>query len=137
MSRPARILVVEDVALIAFDVASMLGELRLELAGLALTLADAIRLAGTLEIDAALLDADLFGRDTGPVAAVLERRGIPFVFATALDRRDLPAGYQDRPRVSKPYTPAQIGTALALVLRTGQQRGRPAAHTVGRVLRAA
>lgn len=136
MPRAPRILVVEDIALIAFDVAHMLQELRLELAGLALTLPEATRLADALEIDAALLDADLCGKDTGPVAAVLERRGIPFVFATALDRRDLPAGYQDRPRISKPFTPAQIGNVLGIVLHA-RQRDAAAMRTSEGELRAA
>lgn len=76
-------LVVEDEALLALDLDFALHDEGAEVIGPALTLEQALDLAGRpAPIDAALLDVDLSGRDVFPVAAELQRRGVPIVFHT-------------------------------------------------------
>lgn len=110
---PLRVIVVEDIAILAFDLVDLLRSAGHVVVGVACSLGDGLALACTAEADVAILDVDLGKLDSGPIADELARRGIPFVFATALDARDLPAGHQARLRVGKPYLPAHIARALA------------------------
>ena len=110
-----RVLLVEDEAIIAMTAEDMLADLGLEVAGSAATLEDAVAQAGTLAIDAAVLDINLNGKLSMPVAERLRARGVPFAFATGygsagpmIDRR-----FADVPVIAKPYT----ADALAGVLR--------------------
>ena len=68
-----------------------------------------------LEIDAAVLDANLNGESVGPLAEALRARGTPFVFATGYGERGAPEGF-DAPVVRKPYNVHQIVRALAGVV---------------------
>ena len=53
-----------------------------EIVGIASCLEDAMSEVSWLTFDAAILDVDLDGKQTYPVAEALARRGIPFVLAT-------------------------------------------------------
>ena len=77
-----RVLVVEDESLVAMMVEDVLIDLGHEIAGVAGRLSEALRLATDLEIDFAVLDLNLNGERTDPVAAALRSRGVPFVFPT-------------------------------------------------------
>lgn len=57
--------------------------------------------------DAAVLDVNLGGQMVFPLAEVLRERGIPFMFATGYDRRELPLAYADTPRCEKPFVVAK------------------------------
>ena len=78
---------------------------------------EAKRVANANDIDLAILDVDLRGRDVFDVVSVLEARGTPFVFVTGYRQAHLPEQYRDRPIVSKPFSEpdllAKIGTVLA------------------------
>ncbi len=68
-----------------------------------------------LDIDAAVLDANLNGESVRPVAEVLAARGVPFVFATGYgDNRITPQDY-GVPVIRKPYDVTQVAAALAEV----------------------
>lgn len=69
-------------------------------------------IAATPELAAAILDVDLHGRTSYPVADALLRRGVPFVFVTGHDRKDLVAGYDGVPLVEKPATVDAMVDAL-------------------------
>jgi len=78
-----RILIVEDEALVAIDLQFAFEDAGAEVLGPALRLAEALALAEQApQIDCALLDVDIAGQDVYPVARVLQRRGIPFIFHT-------------------------------------------------------
>jgi CheY-like chemotaxis protein len=66
--------------------------------------------------DAAMLDINLGGEKSYPVADMLIRRSIPFVFSTGYgdhgDRTDL----QDRPMLRKPYARADLEGVLAKLI---------------------
>jgi CheY-like chemotaxis protein len=99
-----RILVVEDLFHIAEMLAAMLRDFGCEVVGPVPRLAPALRLAESERLDGALLDVNLNGDDAGPVAEALHARGIPFVFVTGYDQSsDLPARFQDAPRLTKPF----------------------------------
>lgn len=106
-----RILVVED----EFIVAAMLCD-TLEDAGV-LPLGPAGRVKDALEaiaaggIDAVVLDWNLAGEPSLPVAEALAANGIPFVIATGYGSVEPP--FDDRPILGKPYISSQLLEKLA------------------------
>ncbi|HEX4892848.1 MAG TPA: response regulator [Hyphomicrobiaceae bacterium] len=117
MSAPRRrILVVEDIALLALDLERIVTELGCEVAGTAWTRDQGIDLASRLDLDAALIDVDLRGQHSGPIADILADRGIPFAFLTALEPKDLPERHKQRILVNKPYTHRQVDSVLRVLL---------------------
>jgi CheY-like chemotaxis protein len=117
-----RILIVEDEFLIAMTASDMLGELGAVIVGPAATVNEALELARAENIDAALLDLNLYGHSSAIVAEALEARGIPIVFATGYERG---AGKDAAGRrvLGKPYTQEK----LAMQLRCALDGGRDAA----------
>ncbi len=78
-----QVLIVEDEALVAIDLQFAFEDAGAEVLGPAMSLSDALAVAEqAAHIDCALLDVDLAGHDVYPVAHVLQRRGIPFIFHT-------------------------------------------------------
>jgi CheY-like chemotaxis protein len=112
-ARARRILVVEDEVLIGKLLEDMLADLGYQVAATASRVEDAVRLARETEIDGAILDVNINGQDVYPVAEVLAERGVPFVFATGYGERGLPAPYQQRPALQKPFQQEALQTELA------------------------
>jgi len=106
-----RILVVEDSTLLALELESGLMEAGAVVTAVAGDLGEALRLCEE-DVDAVVLDVNLNGSLTQPVAERLTRRGVPFVFATGYGERGAPAGFS-APVVRKPYTIQQVLQALA------------------------
>ena len=62
----------------------------------------------------AVLDINLGQGTSAPVAGELERRGVPFVFATGYgEAADLPGHFRAAPVVRKPYTAAALVEAIS------------------------
>ncbi len=97
-----RLLVVEDEAMVAMLVEDMLAELGHSVVGPAMRLDQALPLAREAEFDFAILDVNLGGQLSFPVAEVLRARGIPFIFATGYDAQAILPAYADVPRAEKP-----------------------------------
>jgi DNA-binding NtrC family response regulator len=98
-----RILVVEDVAILAFGFEDILKRAGAEVVGPAMKLAAAEQLAEEEGLSGALLDIRLNGDEVWPVARLLERKGVPFVFCTGhFDSESLPAEWRGRPVLVKP-----------------------------------
>jgi DNA-binding response OmpR family regulator len=110
--RRLRILIVEDEMLVAMNIEDMLLDLGHEVAGLASRLGPALELARESRFDAAMLDVNLAGEPSFPVAEVLIGRGIPFLFATGYGRQGLEERYRDCPFLQKPFRMAELGAAL-------------------------
>jgi CheY-like chemotaxis protein len=111
--RRLRILVVEDEMLVAMNIEDMLLELGHEVAGLASRLGPALALARESRFDAAMLDVNLAGEPSFPVADLLIERGLPFLFATGYGRQGIEARYRDYPLLQKPFRTADLEQALA------------------------
>ena len=118
----ARVLVVEDEALVAMLVEEYLDELGCQVVAVAPRLEDAQELARTLALDAAVLDVNLAGRLSYPVAEVLRARGVPFVFATGYGLAGLPDALRGVPVLSKPFRQDQFAAALEAA-RSASQSG--------------
>jgi CheY-like chemotaxis protein len=108
-----RILIVEDEAIIAAFAEDILHDLGATVVGPAYSVAQALKLAETAALDAALLDVNVRDESIIPVRDLLRARGVPFVFATgygAERSRDVTEG---SPVVDKPYSTERIARALA------------------------
>jgi DNA-binding response OmpR family regulator len=77
-----RVLVVEDNLLIGYDLADELADLGAEVIGPIQTLAEAMHIAATADLDGAILDLHLLDGIATPIAEILEARSIPFLFCT-------------------------------------------------------
>ena len=109
----ARILMVEDEILIAMQLQSIFEEHGAVVVGPCHTLAEALRRAEHERISAATLDLNLDRDSAMPVAAVLQRRSIPFVFYSVQRRGDPPiAGWSHIRVISKPADPLVLVAAL-------------------------
>ena len=118
--RGLRILVVEDVALVAAAISDELEACGVTVVGPAGRLPPAVVLAHEEPLDGALLDLDLEGDLSFPVARQLAARDIPVIFITAYDNPDLfPAEYRGYPRVRKPYDEHELLKLLVKVFRPG------------------
>ncbi len=111
-----RLLVVEDEYLIRMLLEDMLAELGYEVAAAVGTMAEASEFAAQGDIDAAILDVNLDGQEIYPVAEILAKRGLPFVFVTGYGERSLSELYRDRPALQKPFQAEQLKAALDQML---------------------
>lgn len=111
-----RILVVEDEFLIRMLMEDMLTDLGFHLVGVAGRLDEAAELAKVKEFDLAILDVNLDGQDVYPVADIIAKRGLPFMFVTGYGGRGLPDSYRGRPTLQKPFQLDELKKMLSLIL---------------------
>ncbi|MBB4197944.1 hypothetical protein CCR94_18840 [Rhodoblastus sphagnicola] len=117
MSARARVLIVEDEALVAFALEETLADFGYDVVGPAPSVRAAMKLIASDRIDAAILDVNLGGETIDPVARALAAANIPFVFTTGyVNASALPQGFKDRPALNKPYHPEALRDAVARLL---------------------
>jgi CheY-like chemotaxis protein len=107
-----RILIVEDEALVALQLEDMLAELGHEVAASCARLDEAVATARTVACDVAVLDINLSGQKSFPVAEALKSRGLPFFFATGYGASILPPGLVGTRVLHKPYSLEDLEAAL-------------------------
>jgi len=64
-------------------------------------------------VDGAVLDVNLHGEKSYPIAALLQRLGVPFVFATGYGADSLDVQYAHHARVEKPFNHDRLLATLA------------------------
>lgn len=111
----ARVLVVEDEALVALFVEDILVEHGAVVVGPATTIEQALSLISSESIDVGFLDVNLNGQRSQPIARQLRDRGVPFMFATGYGDADM-EGLGDVSVISKPYRADQVVAALTALL---------------------
>ena len=111
-----RILIVEDEYFLASDLARLLKDRGAEVVGPAANLPEAERLVGEGGLDCAVLDMNLRGEMTFPIADRLKAAGIPFLIATGYNSASLPERFATHPRIEKPFEAEQIATAIPALL---------------------
>jgi CheY-like chemotaxis protein len=107
-----RILIVEDEMILALNLEDMLMELGHTVVAIATRIRDAIDLAKSCDIDLAILDLNLSGSLSFPVAEILRQRGIPFMFASGYGENGLVEGFQNEFVLTKPYLPRDLQNAM-------------------------
>jgi DNA-binding NarL/FixJ family response regulator len=119
MLRGQRILVIEDEALIAYDLGAAIKSADGEVVGIAMDLERAFELAETPNLTAAIIDLRLNGQSSREVAQRLAEREVPFIFYTGHDETPTLRAWPKAPVLLKPATNEEIIRALARVARGG------------------
>ena len=111
-----KVLVVEDEMMIAMLIEDMLDEFGCKLVGPATNVPRALELIGKESIEVAVLDLNLDGQDTYAIADALQRKNVPFIFATGYGSTGLRQEYGNRPVLQKPFQARDLETALTEAL---------------------
>jgi CheY-like chemotaxis protein len=118
-----RVLIVEDEVMIAWALEDMLAGRGCVIVGPAARVNQALAMIEMELIDVALLDINLNGEKSYPVADALAARGVPFVFSTGYHQDRMPDGYQQFPLLQKPFSEQKLAEALAKLLVKKSARG--------------
>jgi CheY-like chemotaxis protein len=110
-----RILVVEDEMLVLIMIEDMLADLGCTSVTSAATVEKAVALTNAQVFDAAILDINLNGNDSHPVAEALTARGVPFIYSTGNTDHGSTDGYSGRPVLKKPFKFEELVTILTRV----------------------
>jgi two-component sensor histidine kinase len=127
-----RALVAEDEPLLALDLARELGALGLEVVVMMDSVQDLQRTVEgpDLRLDLAVLDINLSGQPSFPVADLLVARGVPVLFVTGYG--DLPGGHLAGHRrvrlLRKPVAAADLAQAIVALLAPGEDKDVPRAE---------
>lgn len=109
-----RVLVVEDEPIVAMMLEDMLSDLGMIVLGPEVSLKDGLLAARDKIFDVAVLDMNLNGQRSDPIADLLTANAVPFIFATGYDLHELRHGNVEL--IEKPYRQDQLVAALARAL---------------------
>lgn len=108
-----RILLVEDNFLVATSIKRMLTDWGCEVVGPAPSVAEGLRLAAGGDLHGGILDINIQGGSSAPIAAGLEQRSCPYFFITGYASPHLlPEGLMRRRRLNKPFSREALWTAI-------------------------
>lgn len=102
--------------LLAMNLEDMLQELGHEVVAVASRIPQALAIAADAEIDLAILDVNLSGAFSFPVADVLRKRGILFMFATGYGSHGLKETFRTDLVLAKPYGIRELEKAITHVV---------------------
>ena len=117
MAESPRVFIVEDEVLVAFEMTDTLEDMGFEVVGPSVHLEEAKKRAETSDIDIAFLDVNLGrGQTSEPIAEILRKRQIPFIYITAYDRDQVAFIKEEDRLIKKPISGNQLIGALRHVL---------------------
>ena len=111
-----RVLIVEDESMIAMLMEDMLLDMGCVIVGVSTGVEDAIERISTAVFDAAILDLNLNGRPSCPIAQALKNKSIPFLLSTGYGTVGVPQELCHVPTLTKPFRQPDLEQALAMVL---------------------
>lgn len=111
-----QVLVIEDESMVAMLIEDMLGEIGCKIVGSASRFDDAAEKATSLSFDVAILDINLRGRQTLPIAEALADRNCAFIFATGYGVIGIPEPLRKVPVLQKPFQQRDLERALRAAL---------------------
>ena len=111
-----RVLLVEDEMLVVWLLEDMLADLGCTVVGPASNVNQALAMIDAEAIDVAVLDVNLNGQMSYPVADALAARGVPFVFSTGYDKDTLLDGYRSVPVLQKPFHRSELSHTFSKLL---------------------
>ena len=116
---------VEDEALVAMLIDEMLCDLGFAVVGPAARLERALEIAKSEPFDAAVLDVNLAGEKSFPIADVLRERQIPFIFATGYGASGIGDRFKGVIVLQKPFQAHHLQQAISAILSPGEHRVPP------------
>lgn len=111
-----RILVVEDEYFIASDLKRAFQKAEAVVVGPVGDVGQALALVAEQAIDVAVLDVNLEGTNSYPIADRLSERAVPCLFLTGYDGWSLPEAYRDTPRLAKPFAMEAVLETVARLM---------------------
>jgi len=112
-----RVLIVEDEMMVVLDLEDMIRQMGHIVAASAMRIEAALEYASRAEFDVAILDVNVAGRMSFPVAELLRERGIPFIFATGYDASALPEELRRHAILHKPFRMSDLARELSACAR--------------------
>ncbi|WP_088348220.1 MULTISPECIES: response regulator [Rhodomicrobium] len=110
------ILTVEDEPLVAMLLEDMLEQEGAIVVGPSMRLDQAMELAQTRKIDAAILDVNLGGQNSFALAELLKERGVPHLFVTGYGESVRSEAQTDAPILAKPFRVTEVRDVLVRLL---------------------
>lgn len=111
-----RVLVVEDEMMILMMLEMALEDLGCKSVVVASTLDTAMALVSRPSFDIAMLDMNLGGNDSYPIADALDALNVPYIFCTGNTGGDRRKGVPLRATLRKPFSIDEMARALALLI---------------------
>jgi CheY-like chemotaxis protein len=111
-----RVLLVEDEMIVACLLEDMLADLGCTVVGPAASVDQALAMIDAEAIDVAVLDVNLNGQMSYPVADALAARGVPFAFSTGYHKDRLLENYRNVPALQKPFHLSELTDMLTKLL---------------------
>jgi AmiR/NasT family two-component response regulator len=124
-----RVLVVEDEAILAIDIAEQLSDAGFEIIGPAPSVGKALRLIEEVGCDIAVLDFNLRDETAESIALVLQTLRIPFLFLSGVSRERLPQWCGGAMLLPKPVRLDALLPALQQSLHTARNGISPQEKT--------
>jgi DNA-binding NtrC family response regulator len=106
-----RVLVIDDEPLIGLSVEMMLSDNGFDCVGVIGSLDEALAFVNSQDCDAAILDLNLSGASSAPVAAALQAAGVPVVVVSGYSAQKQLC-FSDAEFVQKPFSARQLLGAL-------------------------
>jgi two-component SAPR family response regulator len=98
-----RVLIVEDEFLIAMDLEDLMEQMGHQVAASVSRLDEAMKFVCTQGVDFAILDLNLRGEESFPLAEILRAHDIPFIFTSGYGAAGLVKGFENEHILQKPY----------------------------------
>ena len=114
--RGVRVLIVEDEMMVSILLEDMLSDIGCSPVGPATRIERALKLIENAGFDVAILDVNLNGDETYPIADALAARAIPFVFASGYSAGRLRKEYRSTLSLQKPFQQQELERTLAAAL---------------------
>jgi DNA-binding response OmpR family regulator len=119
------VLVIEDELLVAWSLIDELQAQGWKVLGPFGDVASAQQAAATLSFDIAVLDINLRGEMSFPVAEHIASRGIPYVFLTGYSNTSLPEQFRSVAWMSKPCNGVELRRRLSQLLDVSGSHSHP------------
>lgn len=110
---PVSVFLVEDEPSLMYVLEESIKSLGYAVGEKAEYLPEALERARSEAFDVAMLDVNLHGQESFPVADALVERGIPFVFTTGFGASTLPERFKRTPVMEKPFRLKDIRRAIS------------------------
>ena len=107
-----RVLVVEDEPLIGMEIEYAVQQLGHDVVGPIAVLAEALELTATGDFECAILDINIRGGNSYPVADKLLECGVPFLLLSGYRTETFPERFHEQPQLRKPFTTEQLDQAI-------------------------
>ena len=106
-------MIVDDEMIVALDLEDMLTELGHQVVETASRVPHGLEIARTCDLDMAILDINVRGVMSFPIATILRERGVQIIFASGYGEQGLIDGFRDAHVLTKPFDLDDLARVVA------------------------